>query len=70
MGVGWFCLREGDWDGTAEEIERGLLGGGWEGEFLGGGPVRERDGVSGEGGEVVEEGGEAVSWCPGGGGAC
>jgi hypothetical protein len=59
-----FWLREGGWDHRLDELEGLALGRRWGGELLDLCPGRagEDDVVAGEGGQVGEQGGEAVGW--------
>ena len=59
-----FWLREREWDHRLDELESLALGGGRGGEFLGAhaGRVGEGDVVAGEGGQVLQQRGEAVGW--------
>jgi hypothetical protein len=58
----WLC--EGEWDHRLDELEGLALGRRWGGELLDGCPGRagEDDVVAGEGGQVVQQGVEAMGW--------
>ncbi len=60
-----FWLREREWDHRLDELEGFALGGGWAGELLDlcpgpVGGVGEGEVVAGQGGQVLEQGVEAV----------
>jgi hypothetical protein len=54
----WCWLREGQWDGCAEEFEDAALGGGGLGELVELGGVGDGDAVAGEGAQVGQQGAE------------